>query len=78
MTQATDKQKSFLSSLVMKSKRSRGTSIALDEAAQESFGYETWDEAPLSKRVISCLIDIYLGKADVGLFVWAVKQEINS
>ena len=76
MTQEpTQKQRDYLSSLVMNSKRSRGTSIELDKAAQE-LGYETWDEAPMSRKVVSCLIDIYLGKATAGLYIWAVRQEL--
>ena len=76
MTQATDKQRNFLAKLVS-NKRNRGLSEMLDMVADEKLGLDHWDDAPLSKRVVSCLIDIYLGKADAGLYVWAVRQELE-
>lgn len=78
MTQEpTQKQRDFLSSLVS-NKRNRRMTEGLDFIAQDKFGFDHWDDAPLSKRVVSCLIDIYLGKADAGLFVWAVRQELEA
>jgi len=74
MTEATDKQRKYLASLIMKSKCSHDTSLLLDQAAQD-LGYEEWTDAPLTKRLASCLIDIYLGKADIGLYVWAVRKD---
>ena len=77
MTEATDKQMSFLNSLMAKGgKWIHGANVEMDKAAAEQFGYEQWNEAPLSRKVVSCVIDIYLGKADAGLYVWAVKQEL--
>lgn len=76
MTEATDKQRSFLASLVSK-KQNRRLGEALDLVAEEQLGLDHWSDAPLSKRVVSCLIDIYLGKADAGLYVWAVRQELE-
>ena len=70
MTEATEKQMNFLN-------RISGTeSIAMDlnEAASQ-FGYDHWYEAPLSKRLASCCIDIFLQKADAGLYVWAVRKD---
>lgn len=71
--EATDKQRQFLASLINKP-RNRRLTEALDFAAEE-IGFEHWDDAPLTKRLASCLIDIYLGKADVGLYVWAVRKD---
>lgn len=74
MTQeATEKQRKFLA-------RISGTEriqTALNEAAAQ-FGYDHWYEAPMSKKVVSCCIDIFLGKADAGLYVWAVRRELEA
>lgn len=80
MTQEpTEKQMNFLRSLMTKGgKWIHGANVEMDRAAEEEFGYEKWDEAPLSRKVVSCVIDIYLGKADAGLYVWAVRRELEA
>lgn len=72
-TEATEKQRALLVKLAS-NKRNRRTNEALDLVA-ETLGYNHWDEAPLTKRVASAAIDIFFGNADVGLYVWAVKQD---
>lgn len=74
MTEATDKQRKYLVAL-MQNKRNRSVSEALDLVAEEKLGLDHWTDAPLSKRLVSCVIDIYLGKADPGLYVWAVRKD---
>ena len=77
MTQEpTEKQRAYLASLVSK-KQNRRMSEHLDMVAEEKLGLDHWTDAPLSRKVISCVIDIYLGKADAGLYVWAVRQELE-
>lgn len=78
MTQApTEKQTKYLALCIQKARRGHDTNALLDQAAAQNFGLESWEEAPISKKVCSCLIDIFLGKADIGLYVWAVRQELE-
>ncbi len=74
--EATEKQRAFLVKLAT-NKRNRRTCEALDLVA-ETLGFDHWDEAPLTKRVASAVIDIFLDNADLGLFVWAVRQEVEA
>ena len=74
MVEPTDKQRGYLASLVRKCKNHQFMAD-LDAVAEEQFGFEYFAQAPMTKRLCSCLIDIFTGQADFGLYVWAVRKD---
>ena len=72
--EASQKQRDYLAKLAG-NKRNLGLGRRLDEVAAEAFGFDYYTDAPLTKRLASALIDIYTGKADEGLYVWAVRKD---